>query len=85
MDRNVNQPAWRARMPLNLSNVLHVFPKHPERTLPKFDSGKGISIEYHLKRFFLSQELLNINHEDVVCRRFPHTFEPKMASWFFSL
>ena len=37
---NVNQPAWRARTPLNLAAPLHDFPTHPERTLPNFDQEK---------------------------------------------
>ena len=38
----VNQPAWRARMPLNLAAPLHDLPKHLEKVLPKFDPGKGV-------------------------------------------
>ena len=37
----VNQPAWRARMPLNLVAPLHDLPKKLKRVLPKFDPGKG--------------------------------------------
>ena len=79
-----NQPTWRARTQLNLATPLHDFPKHPDIVLPKFDLGKGISVDY-LKFFFLALELLNIEHEDVVCILFPHAFEPKASSWFFSL
>ena len=85
MATNVDQPTWRARTPLNLATPLHDFPKHPDRMLPKFDLGKGISTEDHLKSFFLALELLNIEHEYVVCRLFLHNFEPKTISWFFSL
>ena len=63
---DVNQPTWRARTPLNLDAPLHDFPKHPNRTLPKFDPRKGISAEDHLKSFYLALELLNVEHEDVV-------------------
>ena len=78
----VNQPTWRVRTPLNLAPPLHDLPKHPERTLPKFDLGKGISVEDHLKSFFFSLERLRVQHEDVACRIFPHTFEPKENSCF---
>ena len=64
---------------------LHDLPKHPERVLRKFDPGKGISVEYHLKSFYLALGLLNVEHENVVCRLFPYTFDPKESSWFFSL
>ena len=74
MATNVDQPTWRARTPLNLATPLHDFPKHPDRMLPKFDLGKGISTEDHLKKISLAMELLNIQHEDVVCILFPHTF-----------
>ena len=85
MAGNVNQSAWRERMPLNLATPLHDLPKHLERTLPKFDPGKCISIEDHLKSFFLALELLNIEHEYVLCSIFSHNFETKSSSWFFSL
>ena len=60
MDRGVKQPAWRARTPLNLPAPLHYFPKHPDRVLPKFDPGKGISAKDHLKSLYLAMELLNV-------------------------
>ena len=72
-------------MPLNLAAPLHDLPKHPERVLPKFDPRKGVSAEYHLKSFYLALNLLNVEYEDVVCRIFPYTFEPKASSWYFSL
>ena len=81
----INQPAWRARTPLIVAAPLHDFPKHPERALPKFDPGKGISTKDHLKCFFLALELLGVEHEDVVCSIFPHTFEAKVSSWFYIL
>ena len=69
----------------NSTAPLHDFPKHPERTLPEIDPRKGIYAEDHLKFFFLALELLKIEHKYVVCKTFPHTVEPKMTSWFFSL
>ena len=81
----VNQLAWRFKIPLNLAAPLHDFPKHPKRLLPKFDLGKDISVEDHLKSFYLALDLLNVEHEDVVCRLFPYTFKPKSSSCFFNL
>ena len=80
-----NQPTWRAITPINLDALLHDLLKHLERVLPKFDLGKGILVEDHLKSFYISLALLNVEHEDVVCRLFPYTFEPKACSWYFSL
>ena len=81
----VNQPAWRARMPLNLATPLHDFPRNPEKVLPKFDPGKGVFAEDHLQNFYLDLNILNVDHEDVVCILFQYTFEPKASSWYFSL
>ena len=29
--------------------------------------------------------LMNVEHEDVVCKLFPHTLEGKATKWFFNL
>ena len=85
MDGIVNQHAWRARGPLNLAALLHDLTKHPKRVLPKFDPEKGIYAEDHLKIFYLALNLLNVEHEDVIYRLFPYTFDPRASSWYFSL
>ena len=72
-------------MPLNLAAPLHDFPKNPEKFLPKFGPRKGVSIEDHLRIFYLSLNLLNVKDEDVVCIIFQYTFEPKAYSQYFSL
>ena len=33
----------------------------------------------------MALNLLNVEHEYVVCRLFQYTFEPKASSWYFSL
>jgi hypothetical protein len=38
-----------------------------------------------LKNLCLSVKLMNVEHEDVVCRLFPYTFEGKSSTWYFSL
>ena len=73
------------RGPLILVALVHDLHKHPERVLPKFDSGKGVSVEDHLNRFYLALNLLNVEHEDVICRLFPYAFDPRVCSWYFSL
>ena len=82
---NANQPTWRERTPLSLASPFHHFPKHPERDLPKFDPRKGISAKDHLQSYYLALEILGVQNEDVVWRIFPHTFEDKYSTWFFSL
>ena len=82
---DVNRPAWRAIIPFNLATPLHDLPKHPEKVLPRFDHGKCVSVEDHLQGFYLALNVLNVEHEYVVCRHFQYTFEPKVLSWYFSL
>ena len=54
--------------------------------LPKFDPNENILVDYHLQSFYLAIEGLRAGeHEDVVCRLFPHTLKGAVASWYFSL
>ena len=86
---NSNQPnpppAWRSKTPLNLAPSLHAFPQDVDKSLPKFDPGKEISMDDHLQSFYLDLELLAMEHEDVVCIIFPHTFEANAFAWYFDL
>jgi hypothetical protein len=85
MERNQPQlPAWRAQDALNLVGQLHDLPKHPEHILPKFDWGKAGSLEDHIKNFYLAIWLLDVEHEDVVCKLFPYAFENKASTWHFN-
>ena len=72
-------------MPLILAAPLHDLLKNPENVLPIFDPGKGVSAQDHLQGFYLPLNLLNVEHEDVVCIIFQYTFEPKELSCHFSL
>ena len=87
--QNANQPnpppSWRDRTPLNLAPPLHALPQNDEKELPKFDPEKGISVDDHLQISYLDLELLSVEHEDLVCRLFLHTFEAKASTWYFSL
>ena len=80
-----NPPASRAKTTLNLTSPLHGFPKHHKKELQKFDPKKGISVEDHLQSFYLALEILAVEHEDVVCILFPHTFEANAFAWYFGL
>ena len=54
--------------------------------LPKFDPSENILVDDHLQSFYLDIERLRVGeHEDVVCRLFPHTLKGAAASWYFSL
>ena len=87
---NANQPnpppSWRARSPLSLAPPLHDLPQDFEKMLPKFDPSENILVGDHLQRFCLAIEGQRAReHEDVVCRLFPHTLKGAAASWYFSL
>jgi hypothetical protein len=59
-------------------------PKHPEKWLPKFDPDSKQIVEDHIKKFMLAIRLHSVEHEDVVCRLFPYTFEGNASTWYFS-
>jgi hypothetical protein len=42
------------------------------------------SVEDHIKKFMLVVRLRNVEHEDVVCRLFPYTFEGNASTWYFA-
>ena len=57
-----------------------------DKILPKFEPSEGILVDDHLHSFYLDLEGLQaVEHEDVVCRLFPHTLKGKAASWYFAL
>jgi hypothetical protein len=64
-NENNNQP-WLARDALALPGPLHHLPKHMEKLLPKYDLETSGSPEDHIKKFILSIQLMNVQHEDVV-------------------
>ena len=69
-------PAWKARSPLNLTPPLHDLPQAFENMLPKFDPNEKMLVDDHLQSFYLAIEGLRAGeHEDVVCRLFPHTLK----------
>ena len=55
-----------------------------EKLLPKFDPNEKVVVDDHLQSFYLAIEGLRAGeHEDVVCRLFPHTLKGAAASWYF--
>ena len=60
-------------------------PKHPEKILPKFDHDGDVLLEDHIKKIILSLILMNVEHEDVVCRLLAYTLISKASTWFFNL
>ena len=65
---------------------MHDFPQAFDKMLPKFEPSEGVLVDDHLQSFYLAIEGLRAGeHEDVVCRLFPHTLKGKSASWYFAL
>jgi hypothetical protein len=83
---NQNNPArpWLDQDAVSVPGPQHPLPKHPEKWLPKFDPDSKQIVEYHIKKFMLAIRLRNVEHEDVVCRLFPYTFEGNASTWYFS-
>ena len=68
-----NQP-WIVQDVVAVPRDAHPLPKHPDFFLPKFDPEKKESFEDHIKKFMLVVRLVNVEHEDAICRFFPYTF-----------
>jgi hypothetical protein len=68
-----NQP-WLARDALEFPGWVHNLPSHPEKLLPKFDPKIFGLPQYHIKNFILAIILMNVQHENIVCRIFSCTF-----------
>jgi hypothetical protein len=50
-----------------------------------YDLETSVLPEDHIKKFILTIRLMNIQHEDLVCRIFPYTFENSSSTWYFNL
>jgi hypothetical protein len=79
-----NQPCL-ARDVFSIHGRVHNFPRHPETLLPKFDPETLGFLDDHIKKFILSIKLMNVQHEDVVCRLFPYIFDNSASMWYFNL
>ena len=76
---------WLATDVVAVPGAQHPLPKHPEKLLPKFDPDNDVTPEDHIKQFMRSLRLLDVQHEDLVCRFIPYTFVGQPSTWFFSL
>ena len=76
---------WLTIHSLSIPGPQNPLTKHPEKFLPKFDLDKDILPKDHIKQFMLTLNIINVQHEDVVCKLFNFTFQGKVSSWFFIL
>jgi hypothetical protein len=83
---NQNNPArpWLDQDVVVVPGPQHPLPKHPEKWLTKFDPDSKQIAEDHIMKFMLDIRLRNVEHEDVVCRLFPYTFEGNASTWYFA-
>jgi hypothetical protein len=83
---NQNNPArpWLDQDVVAVPGPQHPLPKHPEKWLTKFDPDSKRTAEDHIMKFMLDIRLRNVEHEDVVCRLFPYTFEGNASTWYFA-
>ena len=68
-----NQP-WLTINALAILGPQIPLPMHPKKIMPKFDLDKDISPEEHIKKFIISLYLVNVQHEDAICRLFCFNF-----------
>jgi hypothetical protein len=80
---NLARP-WLDQDVVAVPGAQHPLPKHPEKWLPKFDPNSKQIAEDHIKKFMLAIRLRNVEHEDVLCRLFPYTFEGNASTWYFA-
>jgi hypothetical protein len=79
-----NQP-WLARDALVITGRVHNLPQHPVKLLAKFDPGTYLLLEDHIKKFILAIRLMNVQHEDLVCRIIPLRIQPQLGILTFHL
>ena len=66
-------PRWLTINPLDISRPQNPLPNHPEKLFPKFDLDNDIFPEDHIIKLMLVMNLMNVQHEYVVCRLFYFT------------
>jgi len=82
---NLPRRPWVATRFDAVSGVYHDLSKHPKNILPNFDLDNKETHEDHVRKTMLVISLMSVQHEYVVCRLFPYTFERKSSTWYFSL
>jgi hypothetical protein len=80
-----NNHPWLARDSLAIPGRLHNFSRKPKKLLLKFDLKTSGLPEGHIKKFILAIRLMNVQHEDVMCKLFTYTFENLASTRFFNL
>jgi hypothetical protein len=80
-----NHQPWLAGGVVIVPGQIHNIHWHPEKLLPKYDPETSGLPKDHIKKFILAVKLMNVQHEDIVCRLLPYTFEKSTSTWYFNL
>ena len=75
------QLPWLRIATVGVPGVQHPLPKNLDKLLPKFNPDNKELVEVHVDKFILVVQTMNVQHEDIVCRLFPLTFEGKASTW----
>jgi hypothetical protein len=81
----VPRTPWRTLGVVNVPGNQHDLPRNLDKWLPKFKLESRETLDDHINRFMLVFNLISIEHEYVICRLFPYTFEGEASTWYFSL
>ena len=76
---------WLTIDSIDIHGPTHPFPKNTQKFLPKYDPDDDVLPLHHIKKFMYALNLMNVEHEDVVCRLFPHTLQEKLQNGFLIL
>ena len=76
---------WLTIDVISIPGPTHPLPKKPQKFLPKYDLDDDVLPKHHINQFIDALNLMSVEHEDVICRLFPHTLQGKAAKWFFNL
>lgn len=66
---------WLTIYYISIPGPTHPFPKNPQKFFPKYDPHDDVLPKYNIKQFMNALRLMNVEHEDVICRLFPHTLQ----------
>jgi hypothetical protein len=69
---------------VSVPSVQHPLTRNPHKFLLKYEPNYNDLGYDHIKWFILALRQKSVQHEDVVYRLFPYTFEGKSSTWYFS-
>lgn len=77
-------PWAAATRPLALISY-HPLPAGSRKNFPKFSGDGKVTIDEHIKAFFVAMHILGVGHEDFSIRLFVETLVDSVVDWFYHL